>query len=302
MEPCDFSLLDEFEKNQEEIKDRITESNSYIGGVDDRPYIIALASDVKVDLNTEYGAIVKMFEEDRVTEPIRAFFGKMTGRPVRRKDYPLALLKKQANLDQLLAIHNAVKYPVTYIQGPPGTGKSYTIVNTVVTAFFNEKTVLLSSYNNHPLDTVVENLKTIEYQRGTMVPFPVLRLGNEKVVSKSLKEVRRLYEQVKGLNVFESTLDRNRGDKIRRTQQLTALLTDDEQSFRTYLNFTSAKYLKRLGEPKNEDLLKSLFMEEEKRNGVVSFAHSSGKNLMLVGDPQQLSPVILLDAKDNEIL
>lgn len=415
LEPCDFPLLDEFEKNQEEIKDRITESGRLAGGVDDRPYIIALASDVKVDLNAEYGAIVKMFEEDSVTEPVKAFFGKMTGRPIRRKDYPLALLKRQANLDQLLAIHNAVKYPVTYVQGPPGTGKSYTIVNTIVTAFFNEKTVLLSSYNNHPLDTVVENLKSIEYHHGKMIPFPVLRLGNEKVVSETLKEVRSLYEQVKGLNVYESTLDRNRGDKIQRTQQLTALLkkheeilalreqkesiesmlkvnhhltfqadlqgrqlwaveqrlrsigevtdeealsllTDDEQSFRTYLNFTSVKYIKRLGEPKNEDLLEILYMEEEKARLEAFQAYISkpenmkkllrifpvvattcisahrlgepepcfdmtvideasqcnlalslipilrGKNLMLVGDPQQLSPVILLDAKDNEIL
>lgn len=415
LEPCDFSLLDEFEKNQEEIKNRITESNSHINGVDDRPYIISLASDVRVDLNAEYSAIVKMFEEDSVTEPIKAFFGKMTGRPVRRKDYPLALLKRQANLDQLLAIHNAMKYPVTYIQGPPGTGKSYTIVNTIVTAFFNEKTVLLSSYNNHPLDTVVENLKTIEYHHGQMIPFPVLRLGNERVMAESLKEVRRLYEQVKVLKVFENALDKNRDDKIQRTQQLTALLkkheeiltlqeqkesiesllkanhhltfqvdlqgrqlaavekrlleigevtdeeamallTDDEHSFRTYLNFTSVKYLKRLDEPKNEDLVKILFMEEEKPKLEAFNAYLSksenvkkllrifpvvaatcisahklggpetyfdmtvideasqcnlalslvpilrGKNLMLVGDPQQLSPVILLDARDNEIL
>lgn len=415
LEPCDFSLLDEFEKNQEEIKDRITESNREINGVDDRPYIIALASDVKVDLNTEYGAILKMFEEDAVTEPVKAFFGKMTGRPVRKKDYPLALLKRQANLDQLLAIHNAMKYPITYVQGPPGTGKSYTIVNTIVTAFFNEKTVLLSSYNNHPLDTVVESLKTIEYHSGKMIPFPVLRLGNEKVTKKSLKEIRELYENAKKWNVYESTLDKNRGDKIQRTQQLTALLkkheeilalreqkesiesllkvnrhltfqtdlqgrqlaavekrlreigrvtdeealsllTDDEQSFRTYLNFTSVKYIKRLGEPKNEELLKIIYMDEEKAKLEAFNAYLSktenvkkllrifpvvattcisahrlggpeacfdmtiideasqcnlalslvpilrGKNLMLVGDPQQLSPVILLDAKDNEAL
>ncbi len=415
LEPCDFALLEEFEKNQEAIKDLITEGNRHIDGVDDRPYLIALAFDGKVDLKAEYAAIVKMSEEDSLTEPLKAFFGKMTGRPVRRKDYPIALLKRQANLDQLLAIHNAVKYPVTYIQGPPGTGKSYTIVNTIVTAFFNEKTVLLSSYNNHPIDTVVENLKSIPWQSGKYIPFPVLRLGNEAVVAQSLKEVRDLYERVKGMNVFESTLDRNKGDKILRTRQLTellkkheeiltlreqkesieslmqtnrhltfqtdlqgrqlaaverrlakigevtdeealALLTDDEASFRTYLNFTSVKYLKRLGEPKNEDLLKIICMDEERlqleefrswigKAGNIKrllrifpvvattciSAHKlgepepyfdmtiideasqcnlalslvpiiRGKSLMLVGDPQQLSPVILLDQKDNEVL
>lgn len=415
LEPCDFALLEEFEKNQEKIKDLITECNRHIDGVDDRPYLIALAFDAKVDLKTEYAAIVKMAEEDNLTDPLKAFFGKMTARPVRRRDYPITLLKRQANLDQLLAIHNAVKYPVTYVQGPPGTGKSYTIVNAIVTAFFNEKTVLLSSYNNHPIDTVVENLKTIPYQPGKYIPFPVLRLGNEAVVEQTLKEVRLLYEQVKGLKVFEKTLDQNRGDKILRTRQLTALLkkheeiltlreqkesieslmkanrhltfqtdlqgrqlaavqkrlreigevteeealsllTDDEASFYTYLNFTSVKYIKRLGEPKNEDLLKILYLEDRQLKldefriwigktenvrrllrifPVVATtcisAHKlgepqpcfdmtiideasqcnlalslvpviRGKSLMLVGDPQQLSPVILLDPKDNEAL
>lgn len=415
LEPCEFELLENFEENKEEIKNRITENNRQIMGVDDRPYIIALASDIKVDLNTEYGAILKMFEEGTVTEPIKAFFGKLTSRPVRRKDYPITLLKRQANLDQLLAIHNAVKYPVTYIQGPPGTGKSYTIVNTIITAFFNEKTVLLSTYNNHPIDTVVESLQNISYRTGMMIPFPVIRLGNDTVVAESLKEVKILYDRVKDWTVYESTLDRNRDDKIQRAQRLTALLkkheeilmlreqreaiesllkvnqhltfytdlhgrqlaavdrrleeigeitdeqalallADDEQEFKKYLNFTSVKYLKRLGEPKNEELLKILEVEDEKEkvkafNSYLSKSENvkkflrifpvaattcisthkigtpepyfdmvimdeasqcnmalsllpviRGKNLMLVGDPQQLNPVILLDQKDNEVL
>lgn len=415
LEPCDFDLLKDFERNREIIKDRITENNRHLEGVDDRPYLIALASDIKVDLDTEYGAIVKMFEEGSVTNPVKAFFGKMTSRPVRRKDYPITLLKRQANLDQLLAIHNAVKYPVTYIQGPPGTGKSYTIINTIITAFFNEKTVLLASYNNHPVDTVVQSLKTISYKSGQIIPFPVVRLGNDELVVKSLNEIKELYERVRGWKVYESTLLRNKEDKIHRTQQLTdllkkheeilnlreqkeaiqslmkvnqhltfqtdlqgrqlaaverrleqigeitdeealSLLEDDEQEFKKYLNFTSIKYLKRLGEPKYEELRKILEMEKEKEKveafhtylsrpeNVKSFLHifpivattciSSykigspeayfdmvvmdeasqcnlalslipvirGRNLMLVGDPQQLNPVILLDEKDNEIL
>ena len=43
---------------------------------------------------------------------------------------------KNINLDQLLAINNAMKYPLAYIQGPPGTGKTNTIINTIVTAIF----------------------------------------------------------------------------------------------------------------------------------------------------------------------
>lgn len=415
LDPADYELLRDFEANRELIKDRI---NEYSGGrqrIDDRPYVIALARDVKVDLNKEYQAVIKSVEEGTETYPVKAFFGKLTGRPVRRKDYPLALLEKRANLDQLLAIHNAVKYPVTYVQGPPGTGKSYTILNTIITAFFNEKTVLLTSYNNHPIDTVVEGLRSIPYRQGQQIPFPVVRLGNEEVTRQALCDIYERYEAVKNWKVFEGTLERNRDEKIYRTKRLTeqlkkyekilalqekreaitclmntnrhltfqtdlqgrqlenvkrelneagevsleqvlALLDDDTEQFKKYLNFTSVKYLKRLGEPKNEDLLKILELEDEEKrlkafNSYLSTpenvrkflrifpvvattcisAHKigapqtyfditimdeasqcnmatslipviRGENLMLVGDPQQLNPVILLDEKDNEIL
>lgn len=110
----------------------------------------------------------------------------------------MALLERRANLDQLLAIHNAVKYPVTYVQGPPGTGKSHTIINSIITAFFNEKTVILASYNNHPIDTVVEKLKSIPYKQGKIIPFPIIRLGNQNLVKRTLLEIREQYERVEG--------------------------------------------------------------------------------------------------------
>lgn len=198
--------------------------------MDDRPYIIALARDIKVDLNKEYQAIIEAFEEGRATYPLRAFFGRLTGKPIRHKEYPLVLLEKRANLDQLLAIYNAVKYPVTYVQGPPGTGKSYTIMNTIITAFFNEKTVLLASYNNHPIDSVVQELKTIPYKKGLFVPFPIVRLGNQELTKKALREIRKQYEEIRNQKVFEGTLERNREEKIERTRRLTELLKKYEET------------------------------------------------------------------------
>ncbi len=432
IDPADYDLLEEFNGNKELLKDRINRYNSLKQGVDDRPYIIALARNMKVDLNKEYDAVIKSLEEGKETYPVKAFFGKLTGKPVRRKDYPLALLERRANLDQLLAIHNAIKYPVTYVQGPPGTGKSHTIINTIITAFFNEKTVLLASYNNHPIDTVVEKLQSIPYTQGAArnscppgaggkqkqeesIPFPVLRLGNQNLVKKTLLEIREQYERVKGCKIFENTLEKNKGNKINRTKALTELLkkyeqtlalqekkdaieclldrtrhltfqTDlqgrqleeirrelqgigeitneqalslldhDEKEFKKYLYFTSIKYLKRLGEPKNDDLRNILYIEDEDEKVkafhqyiggpenvkkllrifpvVATSCISShrigtpkpyfditimdeasqcstavsllpvirGESLLLVGDPQQLNPVILLDRKDNEIL
>lgn len=410
----DYALLEEFSKNQERIKDKITQGNPYINGVDDMPYMIAIGMDVLLDLEYEYSAIIDMYNSGNVTAPVRAFFGELLKRPERRKEYPIVLFNQKVNIDQLLAIHNAMKYPLAYIQGPPGTGKTNTIINTIATAFFNEKTVLFASYNNHPIDSVFKTLQNIKYREKT-IPFPMVRLGNNEKVAESLDFIKEIYERTKKISIYDKTLEKNREDKIERTKQLTALLkkhermldllerketiekllhsyhqltfqtdlqgrqlndinrllaemgqvTDEEaiglvsedmDEFLKYIYYTSAKYIKRIDEPKNEDLLDIIYMEDKEQQ-VSSFnkyvsqdenlrkflrifpmvattcisAHKlgepkqyfdmvimdeasqcntaislvpiiRGENLMLVGDPQQLNPVILLDPKDNAIL
>lgn len=410
----DYFLLEDFEKNAELIKDSITASNSHINGVDDMPYLICIESDHLVDLSVEYKEILDMYEEDRVTVPVKAFFGDLTVPSRRRKDYPLALLNNKINLDQLLAIHNALKYPITYIQGPPGTGKTNTIINTITSAFFNERTVLFSSYNNHPIDGVYNTLRSMKY-RGRIIPFPILRLGNNIKVAEAIDQIKGLYQFTRSINVFSSTLGKNKSDKTERTKKLTellkkheelielnerkdaisdlsnlndnlnfqtdlqqrqlyqvekqikeigtvtdedalSLLTDDEEEFRKYLFYTSAMYIKRLDEPKY-DGFRQILDVTDKQERVNQFnrwlsdgdnlrklqrifpviattcisAHKLGKpaqyfdivimdeasqcntavslvpiirgnNLMLVGDPQQLNPVVLLDPNVNNSL
>lgn len=219
----EYEMLGNFEENQERIKDCITRRNKQILGVDDMPYVIGLGMDIALDLHSEYEAIIKMYHKNEVTVPIQAFFGDLLGRPIRRKAYPIALINHKVNMDQLLAINNAMKYPVAYIQGPPGTGKTNTIINTIVTAFFNEKTVLFASYNNHPINGVFEKLSHMKY-KGRKIPFPILRLGNHEKVREALAYIQKLYEQVHEITVYEGTLDRNKGDRIERAKKLSELL------------------------------------------------------------------------------
>lgn len=410
----DYYLLDNFEENQELIKDKVTSSNKHFNGVDDMPYIIAVGIKNLIDLNVEYAAIADEYEDNSATVPIKAFFGDITDRPRRYKEYPIALLNKRINLDQLLAINNAMKYPVAYIQGPPGTGKTNTIINTITTAFFNDRTVLFSSYNNHPIDGVFKVLSGIEYN-GKTVPFPILRLGNNKKVLETTEYIKELYSRTKALTIFDKTLEKDKESRTERTKKLAellkkheeridlnekkeaieqlmssnnqmifqtdlssrqlyrinkeiaeigdikdenalALLTDDEENFKKYLFYTSAKFIKRLSEPKYSDFLKILDIDD-KNDRISEFnkyisdnenfikllrvfpiiattcisAHKIGEpkpyfdmviideasqcntavslvpiirgnNLMLVGDPQQLNPVILLDGADNAAL
>lgn len=222
----EYELLKEFTQNQEQIKDCITRHGSQ--AVDDMPYMIGLGMDILLDLHKEYEAVIEMYQKEEVTAPIRAFFGEMVSRPVRRKAYPIVLTDQKVNLDQLLAINNAMKYPVAYIQGPPGTGKTSTIINTIVTAFFNEKTVLFASYNNHPINGVMEKLLGMKYQNHR-IPFPALRLGSNEKMQEALEYIRNVYEQTRKIAVYKSTLDRNREDRIERAKRLSGLLRRYEE-------------------------------------------------------------------------
>lgn len=224
----EYELLEDFEKNQEEIKDCITKHGGQVMCVDDMPYMIGLGMDIVLDLHSEYQAIIDMYQKETVTVPIRAFFGDLLNRPIRKKAYPIILQNQRINLDQLLAINNAMKFPVAYVQGPPGTGKTNTIINTILTAFFNEKTVLFSSYNNHPINEVFKKLIDFKY-RGRAIPFPVLRLGNKDKLKEAIEYIKEIYLRTQQITIYESTLDRKKDDRIERARKLSDLLKRYEE-------------------------------------------------------------------------
>ena len=228
LEAEEYELLSEFEKNQEVIKDAIASRLQGCEQVDDIPYIIGLGIDVALDLNSEYKAILDMYEADEVSIPIKAFFGELLAKPRRSKAYPIALINENINLDQLLAINNAMKFPCAYIQGPPGTGKTNTIKNAIITAFFNETTVLFASYNNTPIDSVTESLSKLKY-KGKTIPFPILRLGNTEKLKQAMAYINELRKKVSAIPVFEDTLNKRKEDRKVRARQLSDLLKNYEE-------------------------------------------------------------------------
>ena len=233
LEPCELYLLKDFDKNLQKIENIIQEKISK-EKIDDRPYFLYLQRNVKVNLEKEYESILTMYETGKVSIPIRAFFGELHSIEKNENDIPITLLNKKINLDQLLSIHNAMHSPVSYTQGPPGTGKTNTIINTIITAFFNNKTVLFSSYNNHPIDTVFQTLSSLQYKRHSgsidTIPFPILRLGSNEKVKEALNYIETLYQKCSNITIYSTTLERNKYDTIERTKKLSTLLKNHQET------------------------------------------------------------------------
>lgn len=227
LENDELELLNDFQNNLSMIEDCIVNNNSAYK-VDDMPYVIAISRDIVVDLEHEYKNIYQMMQSDQATVPLKAFFGQLIKQPQSRKDYPITILDNKTNLDQLLAINNALKYPLTYVQGPPGTGKTNTIINTVLNFFFNEKTVLFSSYNNKPIDDVCDKLQSLKYN-GNVIPFPIIRLGNSEKLAQALDYIKVLYEKTKLITVYENTLDKYNESIKNNASKLSGLMKRYEE-------------------------------------------------------------------------
>ena len=261
----EMEYLENIDQIPEFVKDLITENihgnKNY--SVDDCPYFICLQRNTNINLEKEYEAIIDMYENDNVTIPIQAFFGELHSVKANSETLPIALIDRNVNLDQLLAIHNAINYPVAYIQGPPGTGKTTTIINTIITAFFNNKTVLFSSYNNHPIDGVIEKLTNLKY-RGYTIPFPILRIASNDKIPETIKYIKNLLITTQNLSVFTDALNQNKQSQIERTRQLTELLQKHEEQ----LDLKERRDLIEAMLSKNENMNLRLNLEGQQKNAI----------------------------------
>ncbi len=383
--------------------------------LDDRPYIMDLVRSYNGYIDTEFESIAQSKVDHQLSTPLKAFFGNMnTSLSGRKRKFDIVLLDNMMNIDQLRVIHNALKQPVTYVQGPPGTGKTQSILNLLISTFFNNQTVLVSSNNNKPIDDIYAKLKKLE-SRNRPLPLPILRLGNNQKVKESIQIIKGFMNRYEKLESDDTKLSRlslsnknnmqdineiidNYERRLELEEEIDALksmidsiklefrstiiinselsekekelesipVLEDEQihkhivqaddSFFTWLFFTSIKHIKRLKEPKygqfidilnneNEDeqirLFNSYLMDNENFTqiqkvfpiimttnqsayrlgdptqnfdlvvideagqcaaGASLFPIVRGKKLLLVGDQNQLQPVITLSPETNKKL
>lgn len=228
LDESEMPLLENFEAHAEQIKNCIAHRCGMSVQVDDEPHVYVIQRYEPTFLQAEYAAIVQMHREDKLSYPLKAFFGSLVRRPVRIKEWPLSLYRENANLDQLLAINQAIKYPLTYVQGPPGTGKTSTIENAIVNAFCNGRTVLFASNNNHPVDGVVNDLSSMKLG-DEIIPFPILRLGNVQRLREALDYMRELYTATADVVMSRAAPRFADDDSKQKTEQLAGLLKEYEE-------------------------------------------------------------------------
>ena len=248
VQPEEIEFLENIDQIPEFVKDLITEN---------------IKGNKNINLEKEYEAIIEMYSSNKVTVPIQAFFGELHTLKSNEETLPIALIDRNVNLDQLLAIHNAINYPVAYIQGPPGTGKTTTIINTIITAFFNNKTVLFSSYNNHPIDGVFEKLTSLKY-RGYTIPFPILRIASNKKIPETIKYIKELMRNIQNLSVFKDVLNQSKQNQIERTKKLTKLLQKHEEQ----LDLKERRELIEAMLSKNENMNLRINLEGQQENAI----------------------------------
>lgn len=292
IQPEEMVLLNQYDQISEKVKDIITENlkgNSKYA-VDDLPYFICLQRNTNINLEREYESIIDMYSNDSVTIPIKAFFGELHTLKSNNETLPLALVDKNVNLDQMLAIHNAINYPIAYIQGPPGTGKTTTIINTIITAFFNNKTVLFSSYNNHPIDGVFEKLSSLKYRDYT-IPFPVLRVVSNQKIPETIKYIKELMLSVQNLTVYDDVLSHSKRNQIERTKKLTELLQKHEEQ----LDLKDRRDLIETMLSKNENMTLRINLEGQQENVI-------NKRLKEIGNITEEEALSLLSFDHDKLM
>ncbi len=160
--------------------------------INELPEVLILQRNVVANLIDTYNVIAQKQEKNILERPLKAFFGNTDRRGNKLKEPSIVIYDNKVNIDQMRVIYNTMKYPVNYVQGPPGTGKTQTILNVILSAFFNNKTILVCSSNNKPVNGIIEKL-TFSYKKDIEIPFPYLRLGNQKEVAKTTKRIYELY-------------------------------------------------------------------------------------------------------------
>ena len=206
------------------------------------PEFMILQRSISANLSPTYSVIEEKIENGNLDYPLKAFFGNTNRFGTKRKEPSIVIYDNKVNIDQMRVIYNCMKYPITYVQGPPGTGKTQTILNVVLSAFFNSRTTLICSSNNKPINGILEKL-SFAYKEEDDVPFPYLRLGNRDEVAKSTLRILSLFNFESKMEPDEEKINKIKNKTNEGNKNLLTYLETYENKNDLRLRIESAKRL-----------------------------------------------------------
>ncbi len=187
--------------------------------INQMPEFMILKRDVPVNLLPTYSLLEEKILNGNMEYPLKALFGNSNRFGAKRKEPAIVIYNNKVNIDQMQVIYNTMKYPITYVEGPPGTGKTQTIINVILSEFFNSKTTLVCSSNNKPINGILEKLK-FSYKEKNDVLFPYLRLGNREEVLKATLKILDLYNFEPKYEINDASIEKIKSKTNNNNKQL----------------------------------------------------------------------------------
>lgn len=225
-----LNILENFDANEQKIHNIIQDYNNnankpYKNILDSKPYIVYLAKNIIVDIREQFNGIREMISNpETMSIPIDTFFGNPNPKNVRKINYPIYVVDDKYNIDQINAIDGAMKSAASYVQGPPGTGKTQTLLNLILTIYYNDKTALVTSNNNIPMDGVFEDIKSLNYKENVPLLFPAIRIGNSDSINEALDYINEMIKRASGLKADENAIQNIKNERKAAMRGLTDLL------------------------------------------------------------------------------
>ena len=201
MNPDDFCA--NYDNNEAEYIELIKQNFHNGEKPNTRPTIFFLMRNSQHGVDEAFEAIHQSDVDGKLSIPLKAFFGRNKSKSGTSKEVNLVVFNRnKINIDQMRVVYNSMVNHVTYVKGPPGTGKTETIFNVLLSAYANNKTVLVCSNNNHPVNDIFKKMDgslSIKRPFSTIsekVIFPMIRLGNNIEMQDTISKLREIMDFV----------------------------------------------------------------------------------------------------------